>query len=143
MPKVAIMRENGPKFIDRVHEVVAQIPYGRVTTYGAIARSLGEAKSARMVGWAVNSPPPELNLPCHRVVNRIGFLSGGWHFGHPDVMRDALLAEAITFVDEYQVDLDRHFWDPSLESAAADEMNDLEDIAGFEERVSEFGPAEN
>ncbi|HET7056181.1 MAG TPA: MGMT family protein [Thermomicrobiales bacterium] len=138
MPKVANMRENGSKFIDRVHEVVARIPFGRVTTYGAIARSLGEARAARMVGWAVNSPPPELNLPCHRVVNRIGFLSGGWHFGHPDVMRDALLAEGITFVAEYQVDLSRYFWDPSLESAATDEMDDLKDISGFEKRSGEF-----
>jgi len=85
-----------------------------------------------MVGWAVNSPPPELNLPCHRVVNRIGYLSGGWNFGHPDIMRDALLDEGVTFVEEYQVDMKRHFWDPSLESAAADEMNDLEDIPGLE-----------
>ena len=85
-----------------------------------------------MVGWAVNSPPPELDLPCHRVVNRIGYLSGGWHFGHPDVMRDALLDEGVTFVDEYQVDLTRHFWDPSLESATADEMDDLEDVPGRE-----------
>lgn len=115
-------------FVDRVHDIVAAIPYGRVTTYGSIARALGEARAARMVGWAVSSPPPELNLPCHRVVNRIGFLSGGWHFGHPDVMRDALLDEGVTFVAEYQVDLKRHFWDPSLDSASADEVDDLEDV---------------
>jgi methylated-DNA-protein-cysteine methyltransferase related protein len=118
----------GTNFTNRVYAVVARIPHGRVTTYGAIARSLGEPRSARMVGWAVNKPPPELQLPCHRVVNRIGYLSGGWHFGHPDVMRDALLDEHITFVDEYQVDLRRHFWDPDLDSASADEVDDLERI---------------
>ncbi|HYP59724.1 MAG TPA: MGMT family protein [Thermomicrobiales bacterium] len=132
MPKVANQSSHQPNFSDRVYDVVARIPYGHVTTYGSIARALGEARSARMVGWAVNAPPPELNLPCHRVVNRIGYLSGGWHFGHPDIMRDALLDEGVTFVDEYQVDMKRHYWDPSLDSPAADEVNDLEDIPDLE-----------
>jgi methylated-DNA-protein-cysteine methyltransferase related protein len=101
--------------MDRVYALVAQIPHGSVTTYGAIARAIGQPRAARMVGWAVSAPPPELQLPCHRVVNRIGFLSGGWHFGHPDVMRDALQAEGVQFIDEYQVDLKRlcQVWDPS------------------------------
>jgi methylated-DNA-protein-cysteine methyltransferase-like protein len=116
-------------FATRVYEVVGRIPSGRVTTYGAIARALGEPRSARMVGWAINEPPPELQLPCHRVVNRIGQLSGGWHFGHPDIMRDLLLVEEIQFVDDYQVDLKRHFWEPGPDSAAADEVDDLQDIA--------------
>jgi methylated-DNA-protein-cysteine methyltransferase-like protein len=116
-------------FVDRVHEIVASIPHGQVTTYGAIARALGQPRGARMVGWAVSGPPPELHLPCHRVVNRIGFLSGGWHFGHPDIMRDRLAAEGVAFVADYQVDMKRHFWDPARELAAADEMDDLEDIA--------------
>ena len=124
----------GTNFTNRVYDLVARIPYGRVTTYGALARAVGEPRSARMVGWAVNAPPPELGLPCHRVVNRIGFLSGGWHFGHPDVMRDALLEEGVTFVDEYQVDLKRHFWDPDLASASADEVDDLEDVSIAEDR---------
>ena len=116
-------------FVDRVHRIVARIPPGSVTTYGAIARAIGDPRAARMVGWAVSSPPPELHLPCHRVVNRIGFLSGGWHFGHPDVMKNQLLAEGVVFRDEYQVDLKRHFWDPSLDSPSTDEMNDLEHVA--------------
>ena len=118
-----------PKFMERVYAVVTQIPSGRVTTYGAIARAVGHPRSARMVGWAVNNPPPEVGACCHRVVNRIGFLSGGWSFGHPDVMRDQLRAEGVNFVDEYQVDLKRHFWDPDLESTPADEMDNLEDVA--------------
>lgn len=118
--------------IDRVHRIVAQIPYGSVTSYGAIARALGEPRAARMVGWAVSSPPPDLHLPCHRVVNRIGYLSGGWHFGHPDVMRDRLAEEGVTFAAEYQVDLKRHFWDPSLASATSDEMDDFENIPGLD-----------
>ncbi len=103
---------NQTAFIRRVYATIAQIPRGRVTTYGRIARALGEPRSARMVGWAMMAVPPELDLPCHRVVNRAGLLSGGWHFGHPDVMRGLLLDEGIPFRDEYVVDLDRCVWDP-------------------------------
>lgn len=100
-------------FPARVHAVVARIPYGRVTTYGAIARALGSPRSARMVGWSLRYALEEQRLPCHRVVNRIGFLSGGEAFGHPDIMRDLLLAEDVPFCDDYQVDLRQAFWDPA------------------------------
>lgn len=103
-------------FPERVHAVVARIPWGSVTTYGAIARALGSPRSARMVGWALRYARPDQNLPCHRVVNRIGFLSGGEAFGHPDIMRDLLLAESVPFCDAYQVDLNRAFWDPADDS---------------------------
>jgi methylated-DNA-protein-cysteine methyltransferase-like protein len=112
-------------FSAAVHSLVAQIPYGMVTTYGTIARALGFPRHARMVGWAVHDPPDELNLPCHRVVNRNGYLSGGVHFGHPEVMRGLLVAEGVAFVDDYRVDLARHFWDPST---PADEVSDLDDV---------------
>lgn len=102
-------------FDERVYTVVSAIPRGRVTTYGLIARALGDPRSARMVGWAMRRTPPGRRIPAHRVVNRIGFLSGGWHFGHPDIMRDRLVAENIQFVDEYQVDLTMTLWDPSDE----------------------------
>lgn len=105
------------RFADRVYTVVASIPWGKVTTYGAIARALGAPRGARMVGWALRFAPPERNLPCHRVVNRIGFLSGGEHFGHPDVMRDLLRDEQIPFCDDYQVDLRQAFWDPAGDPA--------------------------
>ncbi len=114
-----------PRFSDLVHQIVARIPSGSVTTYGAIARALGNPRNARMVGWAVHDPPAELELPCQRVVNKSGVLTGGVHFGHPDVMRAILMGEGVTFVDEYQVDIARHFWDPS---AAADEMGYLDDV---------------
>src|SRR5918999_1480857 len=97
-------------FPERVYAIVARIPPGRVTTYGRIARALGEPRSARMVGWAMLHVDPSRDLPCHRVVNRIGFLSGGWHFGHPDIMRGLLLDEGVPFKEEYQVDLDRCLW---------------------------------
>lgn len=103
------------RFDERVFAVVNAIPQGRVTTYGLIARALGAPRAARMVGWAMRRTPTERQLPAHRVVNRIGFLSGGWHFGHPDIMRDRLLAENVPFMDEYQVDLKMTLWDPSDE----------------------------
>lgn len=104
-------------FDERVYAVVSAIPRGRVTTYGLIARALGDPRSARMVGWAMRRTPPGRQIPAHRVVNRIGFLSGGWYFGHPDIMRERLVSEDIQFIDEYQVDLSATLWDPSDERA--------------------------
>ena len=100
------------QFAARVYDLVGRIPRGRVTTYGRIARAVGDPRAARMVGWALMHGVECDDLPCHRVVNRIGFLSGGWHFGHPDVMRGLLLAEGVPFKDEYQVDLERCLWIP-------------------------------
>ncbi len=96
----------------RTMAIVARIPYGRVTTYGSIARALGSPRGARMVGWVLNGAYGGGDYPCHRVVNRIGYLSGGWHFGHPDIMRALLLEEGVPFIDEYQVDLKRCLWLP-------------------------------
>jgi methylated-DNA-protein-cysteine methyltransferase-like protein len=116
-----------PAVAEHVYAIVGRIPYGRVTTYGAIARTIGSIRGARMVGWLMHAVPPELDLPCHRVVNRTGFLSGGWHFGHPDVMRELLLAEGVPFRAEYEVDLKRCLWLPwEDDSAAADEVDDLD-----------------
>jgi len=137
-----------PEFTTKVYQIVARIPRGRVTTYGRVAEAIGSIRGARMVGWALTAPPPELQLPCHRVVNRVGFLSGGWHFGHPDVMRDRLIAEDVTFVDEYQVDLARHLWLPWLDGAvesstAADEVDDLETVAALEARGFVVAPRQD
>jgi methylated-DNA-protein-cysteine methyltransferase-like protein len=68
-----------------------------------------------MVGFALASTPQELDLPAHRVLNRYGFLSGGWHFGHPDIMRAELEDEDVVVSDDYIVDLDVFFWDPASE----------------------------
>lgn len=107
-----------PVFANRVYDIVARIPYGRVTTYGRIARALAEPRSARMVGWALMYAPEERDLPCHRVVNRVGVLSGGWHFGHPDIMRGMLLTEGIPFTEDDRVDLERCLWEPDGSDAA-------------------------
>lgn len=99
-------------FMQLVPQVVRLIPEGKVTTYGLIARALGRPRSARIVGWAVLRLPNGHDVPAHRLVNRVGYLSGGWHFGHPQVMRDLLLEEHVRFVNEYQVDLVACVWDP-------------------------------
>lgn len=101
-------------YYQRVYEIVEQIPKGRVTTYGAIARYLGIASGARMVGYALNKAA-ETNIPAHRVVNRNGELTGRAHFPD-DTMRERLLQEGLTFVDEYQVDIEEYFWDPATET---------------------------
>jgi methylated-DNA-protein-cysteine methyltransferase-like protein len=110
-----------PSFPDRVYRIVLNIPPGKVTTYGTIAAVLGDRRGARMVGWAMSNCPPDVSEVAHRVVNRYGGLSGGWAWGHPDIMKQHLLDEGVTFSDEYQVDLSKHLWIPPLEGDVPDE----------------------
>lgn len=98
-------------FFTRVWEVVDRIPYGRVTTYGHIASYLGSKSAARTVGWAMKAAKGT-PLPCHRVVNRFGALSGQRSFGGPHVMEERLRSEGIVFTDDGCVDLERHLWVP-------------------------------
>lgn len=126
-------------FAQQVFEIVAQIPFGRVTTYGDIARALGDPRGARQVGWAIAGSPAGLNLPFHRVVNRDGFLSGGWAFGHPEVMKQRLLAEGVRFQDDFTVDMARCRWTPGETSTAADEMHDLQQVSLFDDDLGERG----
>ncbi len=102
-------------FFDKVYEVCKQIPYGKVTSYGAIARYLGTARSARMVGWAMNKTPNREGVPAHRVVNRNGVLTGKHHFAGTNLMQQLLENEGIKVVDLQIVDFEKHFWDPSKE----------------------------
>lgn len=103
-------------FFERVYELVRQIPEGRVTSYGAIARVLGSAGSARMVGYALrasfSAQPP---VPAHRVVNRIGLLSGKAAFGSPTMMEQLLENEGVKVEDDKVVDFDKLFWEPVYE----------------------------
>ena len=101
-----------PDFFDRVYQVVEAIPHGRVTTYGHIARHLGLASSARTVGWALGSAGAS-HLPCHRVVNRFGALTGRMKFRTPFAMEESLRSEGVTFLHDGTVDLSLHLWDPA------------------------------
>lgn len=115
--KLNSVKPSGKKeesFFSLVFDVVKQIPCGRVTSYGAIAVSLGTKLSARMVGWAMNSAhDPALNIPAHRVVNRNGLLTGKFHFGAPDEMQKRLEKEKIKVVNDQVQDFNKIFWDPS------------------------------
>jgi methylated-DNA-protein-cysteine methyltransferase related protein len=107
---------NEISFFERVYEVVKLIPYGRVTSYGAIARYLGTGGSARMVGWAMNATHTQLQeIPAHRVVNRNGLLTGKHHFGGPDVMKQLLVSEGIIVNGDQIVNFREQFWDPFKE----------------------------
>jgi len=101
-------------FFQDVYDVVKLIPEGRVTSYGAIAKYLGTTSSARMVGWALNTSYSE-NIPAHRVVNRIGLLTGKKYFGHPDRMKELLEREGIKVKNDQVQDLEKIFWDPTKE----------------------------
>jgi methylated-DNA-protein-cysteine methyltransferase-like protein len=100
-------------FFEAVYDVVRQIPKGRVTSYGAIANALGAKSSARMVGWAMNNAHNiRPKVPAHRVVNRLGMLSGKMHFGEPTAMQTLLEKEGIKIEDDKIQDFSTHFWDP-------------------------------
>ncbi|MCJ7819997.1 MAG: MGMT family protein [Bacteroidales bacterium] len=103
-------------FFSLVCEVTRLIPRGRITSYGAIARYLGSGRSARMVGWALNSSHTNPDfIPAHRVVNRIGMLTGKHHFGNSSTMQQLLENEGFTVEDDCVQDFREKFWDPSLE----------------------------
>lgn len=100
-------------FFERVYAIVRQIPYGKVTSYGAIAKALGTARSARMVGWAMNASHNLEDVPAHRVVNRSGLLSGKHHFEGTNLMQQLLESEGIKVVNNQIIDFEKHFWEPN------------------------------
>ncbi|MFV0269304.1 MAG: MGMT family protein [Draconibacterium sp.] len=105
-------------FFQQVFEVVKQIPPGRVTSYGAIARYLGTGGSARMVGWAMNASHTSPDyVPAHRVVNRNGLLTGKHHFDSPNAMQELLEAEGFKIEDDQILNFQERFWDPAKELA--------------------------
>ncbi|NUY80616.1 MGMT family protein [Flavobacterium sp. MAH-1] len=99
-------------FFERVYEIAKQIPYGKVTSYGAIAKAIGSARSARMVGWAMNNCPED--VPAHRVVNRVGMLTGKHHFDGTNLMQQLLESEGIKVRDNQIVDFERVLWTPEV-----------------------------
>ncbi len=107
--------EQDPSFFERVYAVIRQIPEGKVTSYGAIARYLASSGSARMVGWAMNASHQREDVPAHRVVNRLGLLTGKHHFGGQNIMQQLLENEGVTVKENQVQQLDLHFWDPTKE----------------------------
>jgi methylated-DNA-protein-cysteine methyltransferase-like protein len=117
--KLKPVKPSGKKdesFFELVYEVARQIPKGRVTSYGAIAACLGTKLSARMVGWAMNGARRvRPKVPAHRVVNRMGVLSGKHHFSPPGSMEKQLKKEGIKVKNDQVVDFEKLFWDPVKE----------------------------
>lgn len=101
-------------FFEKAHEVAKQIPFGRVTSYGAIAQYLGAKRSARMVGWAMNNSHGK-DIPAHRVVNRKGLLTGKHHFEGTNLMQQLLENEGIEVIDNQIQSFEEVFWDPNKE----------------------------
>ena len=102
-------------FFEKVYEVAKLIPYGRVTSYGAIAKYLGAARSARMVGWAMNASHNNDQIPAHRVVNRKGLLTGKFHFDGTNLMQQLLENEGVVVIDNQIQSFEAVFWDPFIE----------------------------
>ena len=109
------MKTETLNFFDKVYQVAKLIPYGRVTSYGAIAKYLGASRSARMVGYAMNVSHNQDGIPAHRVVNRKGLLTGKHHFEGTNLMQQLLESEGIHIVDNQIQDFDKVFWDPNKE----------------------------
>jgi len=103
-------------FFKLVYDTCRLIPYGRVTSYGAIASYLGSPGAARMVGWALNKCHTESEfVPAHRVVNRLGLLTGKHHFRGKDIMQEFLESEGIIIDENKIVNFENLFWDPGKE----------------------------
>ncbi len=103
-------------FFEKVYQVARLIPYGKVTNYGSIAKYLGAAKSARMVGWAMNNSHNQTQeVPAHRVVNRKGLLTGKHHFDGTNLMQQLLESEGVIIIENQIQELEKVFWDPMKE----------------------------
>tara|TARA_B110000483_G_scaffold141294_1_gene168689 strand:- start:258 stop:602 length:345 start_codon:yes stop_codon:yes gene_type:complete len=100
-------------FFEKVYDVVREIPFGRVCSYGLIARHLGSPQSARMVGWAMNASHIKEDVPAHRVVNRIGLLTGKQHFEGTNLMQQLLESEGIQIKENQVVDFEQFVWNPA------------------------------
>ena len=103
-------------FFEKVYSVTRQIPFGRVTSYGAIARYIGSPQASRMVGWALNNSSSQKDfVPAHRVVNRIGMLTGKQHFDGQNIMQELLENEGMTIKNNQIIEFEKYYWNPSLE----------------------------
>jgi methylated-DNA-protein-cysteine methyltransferase-like protein len=112
------MKPENENFFEKVYQIARLIPEGRVTSYGAIAKYLGAARSARMVGWAMNASHNMEDIPAHRVVNKAGLLTGKHHFDGTNLMQQLLEGEGVVIKDLQIVNLENYFWDPFIELQA-------------------------
>ncbi|MCH1517358.1 MAG: MGMT family protein [Flavobacteriaceae bacterium] len=106
-------KKDKSNFFEKVYAIARQIPEGRITSYGAIAKCIGSPQSARMVGWAMNASHNQLDVPAHRVVNRKGLLTGKHHFEGTNLMQQLLENEGVIVIENQIQNFDEIFWDPS------------------------------
>ena len=106
---------NSKDFFQKVYKVVKMIPCGRVSTYGLIAKYLGSEKSSRVVGYAMNASHQNSEIPAHRVVNRVGLLTGKHHFSGTTLMKDLLESEGVKIQNDTVINFKKVVWDPSKE----------------------------
>lgn len=109
------MESNDDNFFEKVYNVVRLIPYGRVTNYGSIAKYLGSPQSSRAVGYAMNSSHNKSDIPAHRVVNRVGLLTGKHHFFGSNLMKKLLESEDVIIINNQVHNFDALYWDPCIE----------------------------
>lgn len=110
-----VLSTKNKDFFEQVYQVVRLIPKGRVTSFGAIANYLSIKSAARMVGWAMNASHIHSDIPAHRVVNRIGLLTGQHHFETPNRMQELLVSEGVKVENNQVIDFTERFWDPYKE----------------------------
>lgn len=106
-------KKDKSNFFEKVYAIVQQIPAGRITSYGAIAKCIGSPQSARMVGWAMNASHNRSDVPAHRVVNRKGLLTGKHHFEGTNLMQQLLENDGIVVIENQIQNFEEIFWDPS------------------------------
>jgi methylated-DNA-protein-cysteine methyltransferase-like protein len=106
-------KKDKTNFFEKVYAIARQIPEGRITSYGAIAKCIGSPQSARMVGWAMNASHNQEDVPAHRVVNRKGLLTGKHHFEGTTLMQQLLENEGIVVIENQIQNFEEIFWDPS------------------------------
>ena len=112
-------------FFEKVYQIVRIIPEGKVTTYGHIARFLGESRSARVVGYAMNASHNDSSIPAHRVVNRSGVLTGKHFFAGSTLMKDLLESEGVKVIEDQIQSFESHLWDPIKHLNPDDFIQDL------------------
>jgi methylated-DNA-protein-cysteine methyltransferase related protein len=101
-------------FFYKVYNIVVLIPPGKIATYGQIAAMLGNPRGARTVGWAMQSAPANMKLPCHRVVNRLGAMAPGSIFGGEEIQRVMLESEGVSFLEDGKIDMKKSIWKPEV-----------------------------
>jgi methylated-DNA-protein-cysteine methyltransferase related protein len=91
---------------EKVYKIVSKIPKGKVTTYGAIANKIGA--NPRVIGFALHANKNTNLVPCHRVINSKGMISGGYAFGGPKEQKKLLTKEKVNFNEKDEVDLQKY-----------------------------------